>query len=74
MDYWPAYDWIVNTIHTFMVKNEECLYNALVLTFGEKSNDSLIRIRESLRDLIQMIDEELVTREDIAGEENEIDE
>lgn len=68
MDIWTIYDYLVNTVHAYIVKHDECLYNALVLTFPNQNRDRLIRIRESARALITMIDETLMDRD--ADEEN----
>lgn len=80
MNIWDIYDYLVNTVHPYMVSTGQCLYNALVLTMAgpkrselpnvpEMSRERLIQIRDTALELAKMVEHELQARLEQDGEE-----
>ena len=68
MNLYSVYNYFVNIVQPFIMKTDDCLYNAMVRTMGPSaqptplSMDALIDIRESARSLIAFIDGEIQAR------------
>ena len=81
MELWTAYDYIVNTVHAFMLRTDQCLYNALVVTLAgkraeypgveEMSREKLLKIRDSLLELAKFIQGEINARDEERTEQEE---
>lgn len=86
MDLWSFYDFLVNRVHAFMVSQDQCLYNALVLTLGgerradlkaagpELTRAQLLQIRGSALEFVKMIEDEIQNRDEEAAEDESLDE
>lgn len=62
MNIWHVYDYLVHVVHKYMMDNEQCLYNALVLTLPNQSTETLLSIRDSMDSISRMIEDELQKR------------
>ena len=63
MELWWAYDFLSLMIANYMRQTDHCLYNALVIKMSRQPADYLLKVRDSLRNVATMIDQELANRQ-----------
>ena len=74
MNLWHIYEYLVHVVNPFMVEKGECLYNALVRTIAEKSEDYLLSVRDAALNVVKMIKEDIAARQAERAEDELLDE
>lgn len=59
MNLWHGFDFLANIIAPWMRHNDQCLYNALVIKLRRQPTDYLLRVRDSLRELADFVEDEV---------------
>jgi hypothetical protein len=62
MELWFAYDFLALIIRDYMKQTDQCLYNALVIKINKQPTSYLLKVRDSLRNVADMIEGILVDR------------